>query len=395
MRTGVRSALLVILLSLAAPVAAQEPPDALSQWIEAHARAVRLYGRGERDAAISAIAERPLPDQRRVVQQVLKLLEARARGEQVKTLWTLDDAATAGALHMDAALSAYRRADRTSMNDLAEHIKLGEAFFGFRRSGDEEAHRAPRWELAIGLTALADGRFGVAATILDAGCAKYPRFAPLQLACGSAHESMAMFAANPAYQPLDARDADRGRPRVATYYDDRPFAVHVHETPSLARAKAIRSTEISTARRALERAIRLDAHDAEAHIRVAHLDILEGKDTAASRLAPIVARTDLDARLGYLARLFLGDLHARLGRIDDARVMLEAAIAIVPSGQSAHIALARAVRTSGDHDQASALLHRMMNAPIKPDDPMIGYRFGQYWVPDPLIDTLRAEALRR
>jgi Tfp pilus assembly protein PilF len=165
---------------------------------------------------------------------------------------------------------------------------------------------------------------------------------------------------------------------------------------TFAQAKAARGTALAKARRAFERALRLDPDGAETHIRLAHVDILDGKDdAAAARLAPIVARTDLDARLTYLARLFLGDVRARAGKTDEARALLEQAIAVVPSGQSAHIAVARVVRSSGDHDQAGALLHRMMNAPVKPDDPMIGYRFGQYWVPDPLIATLRAEALRK
>jgi Tfp pilus assembly protein PilF len=208
---------------------------------------------------------------------------------------------------------------------------------------------------------------------------------------------MAMFPANPASAPLDARQADRGRPRVISQYDDYPFAVRVDTSSvSMAQAKAFRGTQLSKARRALEATIRIDGLTPESQVRLAHVDILEGKDeAAATRLEVIVARKDLDARLTYLAHLFLGDLRARAGQLDGARALLEKAIAAAPSGQSAHIALARAVRASGDHDQAGALLHRMMNAPVKPDDPMIGYRFGQYWVPDPLIDTLRAEALRR
>jgi Tfp pilus assembly protein PilF len=183
---------------------------------------------------------------------------------------------------------------------------------------------------------------------------------------------------------------------VASQYDDNPFAVHVDPTPSVVRAKGIRAADLATARRALERAIRLDAADAESQIRLAHIDMLENKDeAAATRLEPIAGRKDLDARLTFLAHLFLGEVRARMGHFENARALLEEAIAAVPSGQSAHMALARAVRASGDHDQASALLHRMMNAPTKPDDPMIGYRFGQYWVPDPLIIALRAEALRR
>jgi tetratricopeptide (TPR) repeat protein len=397
MRTGVRRTLLLFLVvALAAPVVAQAPPDELSQWVEAHAQAVRLYGRGERDEAIRAISARTLQEQRRIVSKVLMMLGEEASGKPLKTLWTLDDAATAGALHMDAALAAYRRGDAASMKELPEQIKLGEAFFEFRRSGDDSARRAPRWELAIGLTALADGRFGIAETVLDAACAKYAAFFALQLACGSLHESMAMGTASAAV-PRAPSAQQSNRPRVISQYDDYPFAVQVDASaPSRARAKAFRGGHLSRARRALEAAIRLDQSNAEAHVRLAHVDILDRKDDgAAHRLEPVVARNDLDARISYLANLFLGDLRARAGRQDEARTWLEAAVAAAPSGQSAHIALVRAVRATGDHDQAAVLLHRMLNAPVKPDDPMIGYRFGQHWVPDPLIATLRKEALRK
>ncbi len=398
MRTAVRWSLLIFLmLPAAAPVAAQGLPDELTQWTEAHALAVKAYGRGEHDAAIRAIADRPLTDQRRIVSQVLKILAARARGEPVTSLWTLDDAAIAGALHMDTALSAYRRADASSLADLAEHVRLGEALFDVRQSGDDMARRAPRWELAIGLTALADGRFGVAETVLDGATAKYPQFAPLQLACGSVHESFAMFPADtgPGTKSGAPGTIAPTRPMVSPSGE---YALGVRVDSSsirFAQARAARATALTKARRAFDRALRLDPDSAETQIRLAHLDILEGNDTAAAtRLVPIVVRTDLGARLSYLARLFLGDTWARAGRIDEARALLEQAIALVPSGQSAHVALVRVVRTSGDHDQASALLHRMMNAPVKPDDPMIGYRCGQYRVPDALIASLRKEAVR-
>ena len=314
--------------------------------------------------------------------------DARAAAPPVSTgpkfMWQVSDLPAAGAMHMDAALEELRRPNDAGIVVMSFHIALAENILDFAVKVEQgEPLAAPRWELAIGLTALADGRFGVATTLLDASVATYPAFAPLQLACGSVHGMLAML---PGGGQLTPR---KPPPSGVTPFPERPFIspydpantrVRTLRTGSdMTRAKASRDNHLKKARTALQRVLDADPQEPEAALRLGHVRIQQGEDQDGARLLePLVTRVDLPVRLYYLSRLFLADVVVRAGDLDRARTLWEEAIARVPSGQSAHVALAGAVRASGDQDQSSVLLRRMMNAPKKPDDPWIAYRFGQY-----------------
>ena len=149
---------------------------------------------------------------------------------------------------MEAALRAYRRHDASSARELGEQIKLAEGFFEFYELHTGLPTESHRWQLAIGLTAMADGRFGWAATVLSDACARFLIDAPLQLACGSIHETIATMPANVA---SDVRSM-----HVIRQLQDKPLTEENESQPNrfrgsnspLAEAKSARDERLKNAR---------------------------------------------------------------------------------------------------------------------------------------------------
>jgi tetratricopeptide (TPR) repeat protein len=420
MRTTVRlTSLLAVATSFVAATAIPGPAASQKQKEEDNSLATRLilaveereaviaYRRGERDVALRKLAEHPIDDQRRVVQLVLGELEFQRRNPYnarppqpgaAKFSWALADLPAAGALHMDAALDASRRNDARSRQNAADQIKLAEALLGYSAQNGGDPTIAPRWELAIGLTAMADGRFALAQTFLDDSCALFKNDAPLQLACGCVHETLGMLP-GPSLLPAAAIPPPRSSQAPTGLMN--PHGASGPINPGLirsgddqfTRAKANAAAQLKKAREAFRRVLDIERDQSEAHLRLAHLSLWDGEDSAAAlQLEPLLARSSQDSRMYYLTRLFLAEVRLRQHRLDEAATLLEEAVALVPSGQSAHVERARVAGAANNGDDPAALLHRMLNAPRTPRDPWVGYHFGQYWIPDPLIERLRFEA---
>ena len=443
------------LYPLATPAGQQSPQKSgeyvpgLMRWIADHYEITEMYRQGESEKALALLAGRSVDEQRQIVERILGVLEVRLKtveqvsspsgqsapgpidasqrrpgvpytqpnqkqapettptqkeaaeptptskgGDDPEFRWTLPDTNVAGALHMEAALRAYLRDDASSAREIGEQIKFAEGFFEFYERYTGSPTESRRWQLTIGLTAMADGRFGWAATILDDACARFPGDHALQLACGSIHETIAMMPANVA--------SGIRRMRVSRQLEDNPLTEEDESKPgrfrgsinALGEAKSARDDRLNGAARAFERVLASDPTDQEARLRVAHVRMLQKNDKAAAALLePIVAAAPAPPlRTAYLARLFLGEIHARQRQTARAAPLFEEAVTLVPSGQSAYMALLKLARTTGNQEQATAMLHRMLRAPAQPDDPWIGYRFGQFWVPDRLLAELRTGA---
>lgn len=94
----------------------------------------------------------------------------------------------------------------------------------------------------------------------------------------------------------------------------------------------------------------------------------------------------------YLSRLFLGRARERQGRADAAIALFRAAVAVRPA-QSARLSLALRLHTIGRDDEARVLAEAA-TTDHDVEDPWWSYRFGQYWLLDPMLAALRAEARR-
>ena len=140
----------------------------------------------------------------------------------------------------------------------------------------------------------------------------------------------------------------------------------------LSRARAARNHQLTSARNYFERAIGLNGDDNEAPLRLANVRMRQGDDQdAAQILEKLIARPSLDARVSYLARLFLTRMRDRQNRLDEAATLL----AKVPAAQSALIARAHNAARRGNARDAATLAEQAALSTL--DDPWWGYRFGQ------------------
>jgi hypothetical protein len=85
-----------------------------------------------------------------------------------------------------------------------------------------------------------------------------------------------------------------------------------------------------------------------------------------------------DGSLRYLRHLLTGHLLAALARPDDAAVAYRTARAIVPTAQSAQVALMNGLINRGDRSGAEALAERIQTAQSTEFDPWWMYWQGQY-----------------
>jgi tetratricopeptide (TPR) repeat protein len=127
----------------------------------------------------------------------------------------------------------------------------------------------------------------------------------------------------------------------------------------------------------------------EAHLRLGRtLIVLQEYDAARAELEPLQALPG-NASLSYLANVFLGDLHERRDDLTAAAADYDAAMRLVPFGQSAQLAAAHvAHRTSARATAADLATRASSNAPAQAD-PWWWYIRGQAWQLDPRLDAAR------
>jgi tetratricopeptide (TPR) repeat protein len=134
---------------------------------------------------------------------------------------------------------------------------------------------------------------------------------------------------------------------------------------------------------------------AEAHIRLAFLDLMANRfDTAATHLdAAETATTDPELR--YLAALFRGWAWTRQKKPDDAIAAFRKAIEAVPDAQTATLALGAGLYANGEREEASAMVEHALTAtdPTRVHDPWLLYGYGDFRRWPKLIAELR-EALK-
>jgi tetratricopeptide (TPR) repeat protein len=117
----------------------------------------------------------------------------------------------------------------------------------------------------------------------------------------------------------------------------------------------------------------------EARIRLAFLLHRQGKnDEALIRLDEAAARPIEDGMLRYLHQLFRGQVLADLNRVDESLAAYRAALAILPSAQSARVAIMNTLYKQGDRAGAEALAEQVQTEPVGLMDPWWIYWQGQY-----------------
>ena len=345
--------------------------------------AVDLYRDGHIDEALALMRARTGSMNEAIAERILRWLDdpapqLRDPKRQLVQHWTPALVAALGALHMEMALRIYT--GRGGVDSFHFEVHTARRLFEAAAKGNASANDLlPRWILAIASTAHADGQLWWAAAIIDDACRTDSGSADLLVACGAVHETIAGF---PAHLLLSEGRHTDDEARVG-------FAVDTAQVAVAARGRQLRA-----ARRMLENALKVSSSHVEARLRLARVLALTGEvERGATLLEPIV-RDDgrVDRRSAFLARLLLGMMRQQLGATSAAISLFEECIRLVPSAQSAYVALAHALHGSGKVREAAAITEQMLNAQTQPPDPWGNYPFGQYWIAEPLLQTLRAEA---
>ena len=379
-------------------------------WADEHYDAVLAYQRGELATALESVRTRTLEEQRRIVQHVLAVLEVRARTAatplgaidaskrypdrsrppQVQKgdfRWTIAATKAAGALHMEAALAAYARAGAAAARDIGEQVRFGEGYFNFFAKQSGEPSQAPGWELALGLRAVADGRFGLAETILSDARARFGGDAALDLAYGSVQETLAMFPAN-AFPDAALNGTTERNP-----LDDSEPSRFRGSVNALGAARSARQRHLGDAQRALERSAALDPRQPETRLRLAQVLSMQGRtDRATELLDGVIQDSRTKDTQRYIALLVRGRMRLEAKDVVGARGSFDAARALIPDAQSAQIAFANAARVERDNGTWSDVVRVTLLRSGSVSDPWTAYRFGQYWQAAPLLEQLRREA---
>ena len=136
------------------------------------------------------------------------------------------------------------------------------------------------------------------------------------------------------------------------------------------------SPSLVEAEKAYRRVVSADRSALEARLRLARVRILRNDPNEAAQLLDDV--TEGDVRLLYLARLFYGNAQEQKGSLSDAQRSYEAAAALIPSAQSAQIALAHARHAQGARTEAAEIVRTSAADQTATDDsdPWFWYSVG-------------------
>lgn len=358
--------------------------SAVDQWIQKSYEATDRYRSGDLNGALKLLGSMTKEEQEKAVDGVRGQIERIAAGwsphKDDVVPWTPRLLRALAALHMEAAIVARTSKDRDAALVAHDHLALATTAFGAAAAltGEQDPFAA-RWILAIGLEQMAQAEFADAYNILTPHCGDKQTYAPLLVACGTIHET---FASLPAGQILRLRPTTGGA--QVSFQSGGTVGWSIRE---LSRARFARGQELRFARRYLERALEHDSSHTEALLRLAQVR-MQQKDEgpAADILEKLLGRPALDQRQRYLARIFLARIRDRQNRLEEAAALL----AQTAVHQSSLLARAHNAQRRGDARDAAAHVDRA--ALLGTDDPWWGYRYGQYWLPENLLEELRAEA---
>ena len=146
-------------------------------------------------------------------------------------------------------------------------------------------------------------------------------------------------------------------------------------------------------RRYYEAAIALPGTAVEARIRLAgFLQRLGRNEEALAMLTTAAAQSNTDRALDYLRQLFTGHALLALQRHDEAIVAYRGASALVPSAQSARVALMNALLVSGNRAGAEELGEQIQTQRGTDIDPWWMSWQGQYRLHPQVMARLREMA---
>jgi hypothetical protein len=127
------------------------------------------------------------------------------------------------------------------------------------------------------------------------------------------------------------------------------------------------ATHLKAAEPLFRRAVQLQVDLTEARVRLGRALALTGRPAEAVTQLEGVEHETTDARLLYLAHLFLGDAHQALGHRDAAAASYRVAASLFPEAQSPLLALAQLARRYGERQSALRAIGDVLGLPADLD----------------------------
>ena len=150
------------------------------------------------------------------------------------------------------------------------------------------------------------------------------------------------------------------------------------------------AANLKAARDLYEAALTISDIGVEVRVRLAHLLYRHGlSEEALARLAEVQPAAVQDPRLRFLHQLFTGHALAGLSRDQEAAVAYRAALAILPSAQSARVSLMNVLYRRGERAAAEALAEQVQKETSPQIDPWWLYWQGQYRLYPEVMARLR------
>ncbi len=272
---------------------------------------------------------------------------------------------TAAMLHLDVADLLRSRGLHRGAEEQVEiairwvnlSAREPEPFGSFRR----------RWFLGAALLAFEHGGWQDGVTFTDLACELLPDDVPLLTAAAWFNEGLAL-------APAEPTGLGRG---------------------DLSRLQEWKRSRLLAAARRAGAALRVSPAAPEAALRLARVRMLLGQgESVREQLTDFVGRDWVPLAHAYLGRLLLGRLHLEAGETAEAEGWFRDAIALLPEGQAARVALGRVLEGQGDRRGAAAVLEPVLRgAGGAAIDPWVDYLLGLGNGPE-LREALRREVRR-
>lgn len=230
-----------------------------------------------------------------------------------------------------------------------------------------------RWYLGAGLLLVEQARLGDALRHLDHARRVLPDDVEVLTAMGWIYERFAL-------APVTMQ----------------PSARRSRATAMTARSALLnKETDLKEAADRFSAALAVDPAAPEPALRLARIRFLQGEAAdARGRLIELAGRS-VPAEVGYVVRLLLGRLDERDGKPDEARARYEQALALVPAGQSAMLALAALEHAVGRPEGVGNRLDAALTEPDdRAEDPWATYLNGALRRGRAIRNALRAEVSR-
>jgi tetratricopeptide (TPR) repeat protein len=303
---------------------------------------VNSYREGKNDAVDAIVAW----DRERLK----KIVAAAQSPLDVFRPWDVARAQAATMLHTDAAMRLLEaEPDRVSFQlEMATRL--------LRIAGPDLHPFARSWYIAVSRRLRDRAQLFMAEGLLERGREHLPNDPSVLYESGVLHEQIATFAA------VITETVTSTPPPFS-----RGPGTSLQSMASTSRSEVNRN--IQERRRALDRAhgwlrdaVRADSSSELSQLHLGRVQVLRGNDSDGAKLLQRLT-SSADPDTCYLATMFLGAMHQRRGRHDQAEAMYRRAIDKIPSAQAAYVALSEVLQKLGRGDESRGVLDDLLRHP--------------------------------